>query len=222
MMDQAVRYNRYILDRLLDWAREKRRVLDFGAGNGRFAVALEGEHFDVSAIESDPVLRERIAAQGVATHASLASVEREAFDGIYSLNVLEHIEDDEGVLEQFESCIRPGGGLLIYVPAFEVLFSSNDVRVGHVRRYRRRGLVAKLERAGFRVETARYVDSIGFAAGLAYRFFGNRDGDLNPRAVRFYDRFLFPLSCALDRIVGFSFGKNLLIVAQKPIGSTSS
>jgi SAM-dependent methyltransferase len=219
-MDEAVRYNRYILDRLLDWAREKRRILDFGAGNGRFAVALARERFDVDAIESDPVLRDRIAAQGVTTHASLASLEREEFDGIYSLNVLEHIQDDEGVLAQFESHIRPGGSLFVYVPAFDALFSSNDARVGHVRRYRRDDLVAKFERAGFRVDLARYVDSIGFAAALVYRFFGSRDGDLNPRAVRFYDRCLFPLSCALDRIVRFSFGKNLLVVAHKPNGSS--
>jgi len=220
-MDEAVRYNRFLLDRLLEWAQKKRGILDFGAGNGRFAVALERERLDVQAVESDPVLRERIATQGVTTHASLASLGGEEFDGIYSLNVLEHIEDDEGVLAQFEAHIRPGGGLFVYVPAFEVLFSSNDVRVGHVRRYRRRGLVEKLERAGFCVDEARYVDSIGFAAGLAYRFFGSRDGDLNPQAIRFYDRCLFPLSCALDRIFGSSFGKNLLVVAHKPTGPSA-
>ncbi|HIF91612.1 MAG: class I SAM-dependent methyltransferase [Myxococcales bacterium] len=215
-MDLAVRYNHYLRDQVLDWAKDKTRLLDFGAGNGRFAISLQKRGFEIHAIEIDPDLRSMIDLGGVIAHANLSDVSGEIFDGIYTLNVLEHIENDEAILRQFHERLAPMGGLLIYVPAFTVLFSANDVRVGHVRRYRRTSLVAKLERAGFMVDQARYADCIGFFATLAYRIFGDPDGGLNPTMIRFYDRVLFPMSRAFDRIFEHFFGKNLLVLAHKP------
>lgn len=217
-MDEAVRYNRYLIDLLEGWASPGDRILDFGAGNGRFAIAMRESGNEVHAVEADPGLREEITRGGVIAHASLAEVGERELDGIYTINVLEHIEDDRNVLEGFHAQLRPGGRLLVYVPAFEILFSANDRRVGHVRRYRLRELVAKIEAAGFVADSAAYVDCIGFAAALAYRFFGDRDGGLDVRSVRFYDRFLFPLSRTLDRVFGRFFGKNLLVVATRPTG----
>ena len=215
-MDLAVRYNRYLRDQVLDWAENKSRLLDFGAGNGRFAISLQKRGLEIHAIETDPELRSMIDRGGVVAHANLSDVSGEIFDGIYTLNVLEHIEDDEAILRQFHDRLAPMGGLLIYVPAFDVLFSANDVRVGHVRRYRRPSLVAKLEKAGFVVDQAHYADCIGFFATLAYRIFGDRDGGLNPTTIRFYDRVLFPVSRVLDRVFEHFFGKNLLVLAHKP------
>ncbi len=215
-MDEAVRYNRYLLDLLQGWSSRAHRILDFGAGNGRFAIAMRALDREMHAVESDPNLREKIAAGGVVAHASLSEVAASDLDGIYTINVLEHIDDDRDVLIAFHEHIRPGGGLLIYVPAFDILFSANDRRVGHVRRYRRSELVKKVEATGFVVDAAVYVDCIGFAAALAYRVFGDRDGGLNLGAIRFYDRFLFPVSRLLDRVFERFFGKNLLVTAHKP------
>lgn len=214
-MDQAIRYNRFLLNQVLRWADGKRVILDFGAGNGRFAIAVHQAGIGVHAIEADPGLREKISMGDVVAHAGFAALANREFDGIYTLNVLEHIADDDAVLAEFHAHLRPGGGLLVYVPAFALLFSSNDVRVGHVRRYRRGPLVAQIERAGFVVDDARYVDCIGFAAGFVYRFLGDREGDLDLRAIRFYDAVLFPISRVFDRILDRFLGKNLLIVAHK-------
>ena len=102
------------------------------------------------------------------------------------------------------------------MPAFRALFSANDVRAGHVRRYRRGELVERTESAGFQMESARYVDALGFPAGLWYRFFGNRDGGLDVGAVRLYDRVVFPVSRQLDRLAQGFVGKNLLVTAVSP------
>ena len=63
-------------------------------------------------------------------------------------------------------CLRPGGRFYLYVPAFPLLFSAMDRKVGHHRRYRLAGLTSQLQRAGFRVLRARYADSLGFFATL--------------------------------------------------------
>ena len=214
VMDEAVNYNRFLLEEVAAWAKGLGRVLDFGAGNGRFARGLRDRGLEVHAIEPDPLLRQEIASHGVVAHESLVSLVDPRFDGVYSINVLEHLEDDRGVLKAFHRCLRPDGRLLLYVPAFDVLFSANDKRVGHLRRYRKSTLLPAVREAGFEVEQAAYVDSLGFAAALAYRLFGRRDGGLDTGAVRFYDSVLFPLSRVLDRALDSFIGKNLLVSAR--------
>jgi hypothetical protein len=91
-----------------------------------------------------------------------------------------------------------------------------DRAIGHHRRYTSRGLVARLRAAGFEVESSRYHDCLGYAAALAYKLVGNRRGRLERGQVLFYDRWVFPLSRALDRVFGGLFGKNVSAVAVRP------
>jgi SAM-dependent methyltransferase len=214
VMEEAVRYNRFLIAELARWARGLRSVLDFGAGNGRFALALRERGVEVTAIEPDPLLAGSIRARGVPAVADLEDLGEIRVDGVYSINVLEHVEDDRAVLAAFRRRLRSGGRLFVYVPAFPILFSANDARVGHLRRYRRRELIARVREAGFAIESARHVDSLGFAAGLGYRLFGRRDGGLDPAKVRLYDRLVFPVSRCLDLLCDRFVGKNLLLRAR--------
>jgi len=216
VMEEAVHYNRFLIDELVAWSHGAPRLLDFGAGNGRFSRALHEQHLSVRAIEPDPELRERIRSYGIPSHASLDALGELRFDGIYSINVLEHIQDDRAILSAMHEHLEPGGRLLLYVPAFQVLFSANDERVGHVRRYRRPDLIDSLRATGFRIEDASYVDSIGFVAALWYRWFGDREGRLDPRSVRLYDSVVFPVSRRFDAALRGSVGKNLLVRATRP------
>jgi SAM-dependent methyltransferase len=134
---------------------------------------------------------------------------------VYSLNVLEHIDDDARALREIAAKLAPAGRLLLYVPAFAVLYSSMDRKVGHRRRYRRSELVGLVRQAGLEVIAARYVDCLGFLATLAYKVIGSREGGLDRRSLIAFDRFVFPLSRFCDRIVGSFVGKNVYVVARK-------
>jgi SAM-dependent methyltransferase len=74
------------------------------------------------------------------------------FDLVGSFDVLEHIEEDEVALASIFRAVKPGGGVLITVPQHPRMWSAADEFGKHVRRYTRHDLVAKLGRAGFRVE----------------------------------------------------------------------
>jgi SAM-dependent methyltransferase len=76
--------------------------------------------------------------------------ERE-YDVVGAFDVLEHIEDDERVLSQMFETARPSGGIVVTVPQHPWLWSPLDEYSQHVRRYTRRDLRAKIERAGFRI-----------------------------------------------------------------------
>lgn len=215
VMQEAVNYNRYLLNTVRKHAPPRGKILDFGAGSGQFAAPLSRQGMDITALEPDETLRGMLARQGLQTAASTAQIADDSLQYVYSLNVLEHIDDDVGALRKLHGKLVTGGKLLIYVPAFPILYTSMDAKVGHVRRYRRETLLAAMTVAGFKLEQVGYVDSVGFLATLAFKLIGNKGGDVNRTALKIYDRLLFPLSLTLDLVLRRWFGKNLLLVARK-------
>lgn len=215
VMQEAVNYNRYLLNTVRKYAPARGRVLDFGAGSGEFAAPCAVLGFDVTALEPDELLRGRLRERGLNVVAGTSELDEQAFDYVYTLNVLEHIDDDVGALRQLHSKLTAAGRLLIYVPAFPVLYTSMDAKVGHVRRYTRRVLMNTVVSAGFKVDRVAYVDSLGFLATLAFKQFGSKDGTVNKTALKTYDRLAFPVSRALDALTQRWFGKNLMLLAHK-------
>jgi SAM-dependent methyltransferase len=217
VMREAVRYNAWLADLVRAHLGPARRVLDFGAGRGTFARLLHGEAArEVTCVEPDPDARRELAAAGLECHASVTALPCAHFDAVYTLNVLEHVADDVAALQGLWRCLRPGGRLFVYVPAFQLLYSSMDRRVGHLRRYRRKVLLERVHAAGFVTQRARYADSLGFFATLAYKALGDREGQIDRNALRLYDRLAFPVSRVLDRLVGRAVGKNVWVSAHRP------
>lgn len=215
-MATAVNYNGHLLESVMTAASGALRAVDFGAGTGFFAAKLQSAGWQLTCVEPDDALRAVIAAQGMEVITATSELADASQLFVYSLNVLEHIEDDRAVLAELFRILQPGGRLYIYVPALDVLYSSMDKKVGHYRRYSRGGLVDLVEAVGFDCMQVEYVDSLGFFATLLYKWFGSDAGDINGPLLRLYDRFLFPLSRGLDRLCHRWFGKNLSLVALKP------
>jgi len=215
VMKEAVNYNRMLIDVVKRHARRGERVLDFGAGVGTFALPMQRDGYAVECVELDDAQRATLAAQGLTVHRTLEGIRDGSVDFVYTLNVLEHIDDDVGALRDIGRTLRDDGRLLVYVPAFPVLFTPMDQRVGHLRRYRRHDLRAKVDAAGFDVLRNDYVDSLGFLATLVYRMTGSRSGAIDRGALRAYDRYVFPMSRRLDLALRHVIGKNLLLTARK-------
>jgi SAM-dependent methyltransferase len=215
IMKEAKNYNRFLIDLVGGDCRSNDVIVDFGAGAGTFSGALRQLGHKVTCVELDDGLRRGLETDGFEVHADIADLPEASADYIYTLNVLEHIEDDASVLRLLRSKLKPGGRILIYVPAFQVLYSSFDRKVGHFRRYHRRALGALMRECGFTVRRNRYVDSLGFAAGLAYKAIGNDTGHVDLRMLVAYDRLIFPISRRLDALLFPFLGKNLLIVADR-------
>jgi SAM-dependent methyltransferase len=129
--------------------------------------------------------------------------------------VLEHIEDDNAALRDLRRVLAPGGRLLLYVPAFNVIYTINDQVVGHHRRYTIRALRARLQRAEFLIEKMWYADFLGFFVTLLFKLLSNRMESFNPRSARIYDRYIFPLSRMIERAVPVPLGKNVYAVARR-------
>lgn len=212
VMECAENYNRYILSLIKRDIHSKKKILDFGAGAGTFAKMLAYENILVDCYEIDKSLQQKIIENKLTL---VNHLNESKYDFIYSLNVLEHIKDDENAIKEIFHLLNPGGELFLYLPAFNLLYSSMDKKVGHYRRYNASTLRKILQDNGFEIVKMRYVDSLGYLATLVYKLIGSSQGDINEGQVKFYDRWLFPLSLVLDRFLGRLLGKNIVVYCKK-------
>jgi SAM-dependent methyltransferase len=120
------------------------RLLNAGCGSGELSILLAAQGHDVVGIDPEPayvkLAEENARRAGVdSCRFETASIEafrsRQPFDGVVSTDVLEHIEDDVTAMRKLASLVRPGGKVLLTVPAGPWLFGYHDEQLGHFRRY---------------------------------------------------------------------------------------
>ncbi len=153
------------------------RLLEAGCGTGGNLAMLE-DFGEVSAFEPDARARQLASRKTkillrAGRLPSDVPFEAEAFDLVVALDVLEHLDDDLAGLEVLGSRLRPGGWMLITVPAFSFLWSHHDVVHHHKRRYRRKELVRLASAAGLAPVTATYFNTLLFPMVAVVRFAKN-------------------------------------------------
>lgn len=136
--------------------------LEIGCGLGALGCRL-ARQFDYTAYEMDPrsaeCAAEKIGPEGTVLSEELPLTPDRQFDLVGAFEVLEHMEHDRAALVDWGKWLRPGGSLLLSVPAHPHRFGASDVKAGHYRRYSREGLRAILQATGLQHVT---IWSYGF------------------------------------------------------------
>ncbi|MCP9236384.1 bifunctional 2-polyprenyl-6-hydroxyphenol methylase/3-demethylubiquinol 3-O-methyltransferase UbiG [Lewinella sp. JB7] len=219
----AVCWKRYWAGKVAPFVRGS--VLEVGAGMGANAAALTqaagSAMTGLTLLEPDPELARRakdeIAGLSVPAQVrtgTLADLSPAvSFDTIMYIDVLEHIREDRAELTDAGRRLRPGGHLIVLVPAFDYLYTEFDRRIGHFRRYdksRLRSVVCP----GVKEKALFYLDSAGWGASVANRLFLKQSLP-TPRQIAFWDNFLVWISACSDPILGRFVGKSLIGVWEK-------
>jgi glycosyltransferase involved in cell wall biosynthesis len=154
-----------LVRRLLPRLDKEQSVLELGFGAGGMLEELArqgfrnvvGTDFSASAVRAAAarVVGLPPEVRPLLLRASLDAFHptRARFGAVLAFEVLEHVPDDKGLLNQVYELLAPGGCMLVSVPAHQARFSAWDAVVGHVRRYERDELVGRFLEAGFTVET---------------------------------------------------------------------
>ena len=137
------------------------------------------------------------------------------WDGILSINVLEHIEADEPELARYAKLLSARhGALCLFVPARPEIYAPIDKDFGHFRRYTRPELQRKLQAVGFTLERLTYYNWIGYFAWW-FNFCILKKRGFELAKVRLFDRRIFPLVHALESsLIRPPFGQSLLAIAR--------
>lgn len=216
--EQLKNYNNAIAQLVAGNVGPATRILDFGAGFGTLTRAVAERAARPDCVEPDKRQREILAAEGFVCYDTVEAVPAGAYDAVYSSNVLEHIDDDVAALRELHRVLRPGGKLVLYLPAFQSLYTNVDAAIGHFRRYDATMVRSRLVAAGFEAEDVFYVDLLGFFVSWMFKRVSNRVGSVNPRTMQVYDSVIFPLSRFIERMWTPPLGKNVFAVALRKAG----
>lgn len=168
-----------LMDRFFD---PEMLTLDIGAGNGSSSFSAYKKGYKIGIMEPSLGACKNAKKRGV-TEVNCGAVTEdsvldESIDQMLLCDVLEHIENDEQFLTLLHKKIKRGGKLLITVPAFMCLWSSEDDAIGHFRRYRINSLCDLMESRGFKVRYRSYFMGFLFFPVLFIRVFLEKLGVL--------------------------------------------
>ncbi len=201
------------------------RVLEVGAGAGATSKLLnDGRPAEWLLLEPDESLasaiREKIQSGTLPSNCRIAvgtletiGDQRNSFDTIIYIDVLEHIEKDSQEMQCAMDLLKTGGYLVILSPAYQVLYSEFDKALGHYRRYTRK-MMREIAPATAELIELRYLDTVGFFASLANKLLLHQQ-NAKQQQVSFWDRYFIPVSRITDKLLFYSFGRSILGVWKK-------
>jgi SAM-dependent methyltransferase len=215
---EAENYNRWLAELTRPHLGDDPVEIGSGlGGNAALWLAAGAPRVTVSELDQATLdrLRQRFAGDERVTveRIDLADPPVASHSACVALNVLEHIEDDVAALRGAGRLVRPGGAVVVFVPAFPFAAGRFDRAIGHFRRYTRRTLTRAFESAGLRVALVRYVNAPGLLAWfLSVRLLGQtpRSGPL----LRVWDRSVIPLARRSERHFTPPFGQSVLAVGH--------
>ena len=197
--------------------------LEFGSGIGDYAdewILLGCKKITVSEISSSrfQTLQTKFRDNELVTPVELdittPSLNQGEFSAVVSLNVLEHLSDDDSACKSAINLLETNGLFVSFLPAFPILMSKFDIAIGHHRRYTRKSASSLLRRNGFEIEQIHYVNFVGWFAwmfGMKFLRIIPSDGP----SIKFLDKLFIPLSSAVEKRIRPPFGQSLLIVGRK-------
>lgn len=203
---------------------EKARILEVGCGTGHNLQMLE-KFGTVDGIEIDDAARaiaEKRLGRAIASSPlpELKGITRGYYDLVAALDVVEHVDDDKATIAALASCIKPGGKLLVTVPAHQWMWSAHDELNHHKRRYSKSGLRALIEQSPLQLDKLGYFNSLLFPLAVGARVAarvtgrGGDDDALPPKPVNYAFERAFAAERRLVGRVPLPPGLSLFAVAS--------
>jgi SAM-dependent methyltransferase len=217
-LNETVNYRRSLLQEFNIYL--KGNILEVGSGIGQLTEEMVRipSVKSLHAVEPNSSFFEYLVGRRLAiecTHGTVSDVPSDnLYDALISVNVLEHIEDDDQELKRYHARLKPGRYLCLFVPACPSIYAPIDRNFGHFRRYTRKELRTRLLDAGFKIEALYFYNFVGyFAWWLNFCVFKKTTFEIEK--VRLFDRYIFPVTHACEYHVMRPFlGQSLLAIAR--------
>jgi len=206
-------------------ADKDKKIADIGCGTGALLHELSvlGKVYGIdSSAKAISYCRQRGLQNLTTGNIDNLPFADDEFDVALCLDVLEHLPDDRRAISEIRRVVRPGGLVIIFVPAFSFLFGVSDIVSKHFRRYGSRELVKKIKEENLEILRCSYFNFFLFLPILAVRKLVNRfklpmksENKFNNRFVNKILYVFFYLDSIILKYIDYPFGVSLLVVAKK-------
>jgi len=217
-------FNKWMYDTIVRYCSGK--ILEIGSGTGNISEFFikDNKNINLSDVRKEycdillnkfPSQKDQIFLMDLvkenfdSEYASLIGT----FDTVFALNVIEHIKDNQKALTNCHKLLKPGGTIIILVPAYEWLYNVLDEELYHYQRYTKSTLEDVLKRSSFRIEKSFYFNFVGMA-GWFYAGKILKEKTLTKNKMSLYNK-LVPINKLLDRIIFNSAGLSVVSVGIK-------
>ena len=213
-----------VIDRFL--SQKKAKILDVGCGTGAVLQDLKKNGYDVFGIDSSDQAIFYCIQKGLNVKkgdATNLGYEKDTFDAVMLLDVIEHLEDDKSAVAEAYKVLKPGGIAIITVPAHKFLWSYHDVSLHHKRRYNKKQLMS-LFGTEWKIEVFSWLHALTFLPAFIIRsaksFFGfeakESDVKMPNSVINMLMNWFYVIELFIFRIfLRLPFGVSLMIVARK-------
>lgn len=219
-------FNKWMYETIKPWSAGK--VLEIGSGIGNISKFFVDDGFEImlSDLREDyfKELNEKYGGKkellGI-TQMDIVDPEfpakfqhlKESFETIFALNVVEHIFDDALALKNCRSLLKPGGNLIILVPAYQGLYGSIDAALDHYRRYTKSSLTAVFAKNKYRIVHRQYFNFMGIFGWFVFGRIFKQD-TIGGGQMKLYS-LMVPIFRIIDKLLFHSMGLSVIVVGKK-------
>ena len=221
VISRADKFNKWMYDTILPFCHGN--ILEIGSGIGNISRLFIENGYSITLSDTDEFYFDQLKKKFKETKiASIDLVDEnftskynhlfQGFDTLIFLNVLEHINNDRLAIENCKQFLKPGGSLVILVPAYSFLYSQMDKELHHYRRYTAKKLSALVSEKKFIIKKVFYFNALGIFAWIYGKVF-----KLNTIPLKNMKLFseLVPIAKLVDKILFRKTGLSVILVAQK-------
>lgn len=225
VIEQADKFNEWMYRTIRPWCQGK--ILEIGSGIGNISQFFINENAEITLSDIRDNYCEILTKKFAQHHTPVININLTDpefdgkfahlfgnFDAVFALNVVEHINDDSLALSNCYKLLRPGGRVVILVPAYQALYNSFDKALEHYRRYTKSTLSSVITGSDFRIIHRQYFNAAGIAGWFVSGYLQKND-TIPGGQMKLYNK-LVPVFKLVDKCLFNQFGLSVIVVGEKP------
>lgn len=206
------------------------KILEIGAGEGRITSLLSAIHSYQIYVAIEPaklfynILYKKCKHSVDVLNSTINEIStayNNQFDTVFSIHVLEHIEDDLQFLKDSDRFLKSEGKIIIMVPALNFLMSELDKNIGHYRRYDKKRMRELSQKLGYKIISCKYSNFIGIFGWWWFCKMRKTHYQTQDKKTKFFklfkifNNFFLPVISLIEKVIPVPLGLNLTVVFQK-------
>ena len=221
-IESADKLNEWIYDTIEPYCKGK--ILEVGSGIGNISAYFMKNNKDITLSDIRDnyceILKKKFANNTTVqfdltdpNFDTIMSAHLEQYDTVFALNVVEHIENDYLAISNANKLLKPGGHLVILVPAYQVLYNRFDTELEHYRRYTTTNLKERFAKNNIQVIHSQYFNFAGIAGWFVSGKL-QKNKIIPAGQIKLYN-FLVPIFKIIDKVIFKSIGLSAICVGKK-------